>query len=113
MQKRHRLTKDADYKRVRSEGRSWAHPLSVLYAIPNHMESTRVGFSVSRRVGKAVTRNRAKRLLREVIRLHLAEIEPGWDLLLIARRPISEASFQEVNAAVELLLRRAGLRRKA
>lgn len=109
MHKRHRLTKDAEFKRVRSEGRSWAHPLLVLYAAPNRGEPTRVGISVSRRIGKAVTRNRVKRLLREAVRPRLAEIGPGWDLLLIARQPAGEASFDEVSAAVEQLLRRAGL----
>ena len=94
---------------MRREGRSWAHPLLVLCALPNDLEHSRFGFSVSHWVGKAVVRNRAKRLMREAMRLRQGGIEEGWDLALIARNPIREADFKQVNQAVEQLLRRAGL----
>ena len=63
------------------------------------------------RIGKAVVRNRIKRRMREVIRhrLQRQEIAGGWDVLLIARHPIREASFQQVDEAIGLLLRRAKL----
>jgi len=57
MRRRYRLRTDAQFRRVRSEGRSWAHPLLVLYALPNDEGVTRVGFSVGKRVGKAVARH--------------------------------------------------------
>ena len=94
---------------MRLEGRSWAHPLLVLCALPNDLEHNRFGFSVSHWVGKAVIRNRAKRLMREAIRLRQGEIKEGWDLVFIARNPIREASFKQMDQAVEQLLRRAGL----
>ena len=94
---------------MRREGRSWAHPLLVLCALPNDLEHSRFGFSASHWVGKAVVRNRAKRLMREAMRLRQGDIKEGWDLVLIARNPIREADFKQVNQAVEQLLRRAGL----
>ena len=94
---------------MRREGRSWAHPLLVLCALPNDLEHSRFGFSVSHWVGKAVIRNRAKRLMREAMRLRQGDIKEGWDLVLIARNPIREADFNQVGQAVEQLLRRAGL----
>jgi ribonuclease P protein component len=94
---------------VRREGHSWAHPLLVLCALPNDLEHSRFGFSVSRWVGNAVVRNRAKRLMREATRLRQGDIEEGWDLVFIARNPIREASFKQVDQAVRQLLRRAGL----
>jgi len=109
MRKRYRLRTDAQFKRVRSVGRSWAQPLVVLYALPNGEGVNRVGFSVSKRIGKAVARNRAKRLMREAIRLRWDTIRPGYDLLLIARTPIAAATFAEVAAAVDHLLQRARL----
>lgn len=94
---------------MRREGRSWAHPLLVLCASPNDLEHSRFGFSASHWVGKAVVRNRAKRLMREVTRLRQGEIKEGWDLVFIARNPIREANFKQVDQAVEQLLKRADL----
>lgn len=110
MRKRYRLRTDAQFKRVRSVGRSWAGQLAVLYALPNGEGVNRVGFSVSKRIGKAAARNRAKRLLREAVRLRWDSIKPGYDLLLIARTPIAAATFGEVAGAVDHLLQRARLK---
>jgi ribonuclease P protein component len=68
-----------------------------------------VGFSVGKRIGKAVARNHTKRLLRETVRQRLPAIRPGYDLILIARAPIATATLREVAAAVEQLLRRSQL----
>lgn len=81
----------------------------MLYALPNEMEHSRFGFSASRRIGKAVRRNRIKRLIREAIRLNLKDVAGGWDVIFIARHPIREADFHRVRGAVEDLLRQANL----
>lgn len=94
---------------MRREGRSCAHPLLVLCALPNGLEHSRFGFSASHWVGNAVVRNRTKRLMREAARLRQGDIEEGWDLVFIARNPIREASFKQVDQAVRQLLRRFGL----
>ncbi len=109
MRRRFRLRTNAQFKRVRGGGRSWAQPLAVLYALPNAEGVTRVGFSVGKRIGKAVARNRVKRLLREAVRLRLPNIKPGYDLVFIARAPIAGAKFQIVAAAVDQLLQRSRL----
>lgn len=109
MQRQYRLKKDVEFKLLRSKGRSWSNPLVVLYALPSDQGVTRVGISVSKRIGKAVKRNRIKRLIREAVRLRHSEISSGWNLLFIARKPIVEVSFLEVGAAIEQVLRRAGL----
>jgi ribonuclease P protein component len=64
---------------------------------------------VGKKVGKAVQRNRAKRLMREAVRRRLPEIAQGWDIILIARREAEKADFQVMDSAVESLLRRARL----
>jgi ribonuclease P protein component len=109
LKKRYRLRSNKQFQRVRREGRSWAHPLLVLCTLPNDLEHSRFGFSVSHWVGKAVVRNRAKRLMREATRLRQGDIGEGWDLVFIARHPIREANFKQVDQAVGQLLRRAGL----
>jgi ribonuclease P protein component len=81
----------------------------VLYVATNDLDETRVGISVSRRVGKAVARNRAKRRIREAVRSFLPSLRVGQDLVFVARPSMAEATYQQVLEAVEGLLRRAGL----
>jgi ribonuclease P protein component len=107
MHRRHRLQGSADIRQLRQEGRRSRHPLAILFALPNGQEISRFAFSASRRVGKAVARNRAKRLLREAVRLHLDRVQPGWNCLLIAREATAGATIGEVEAAVLQLLARA------
>ena len=81
----------------------------VLCALPNGLERSRFGFSASQRVGKAVVRNRLKRLLREGVRVHLLDVASGWDIVFIARVGARDANFHRIAEAVEELLREANL----
>lgn len=107
--KAHRLTSGRDYARLRHEGRSRGHPLIVLVYAPNGASTSRVGLTVGGKVGSAVARNRARRLLREAVRGHLGDVRPGFDVVLIARSGLATARLSEVAPALESLLRRAGL----
>jgi ribonuclease P protein component len=108
-----RLKSATEFERVRRDGRSHAHPLVVVVARRRAAgeladPGPRVGFAAGRAVGKAVARNRAKRLLREAARALAAQLEPEWDLVLIARAPLAAARLPEARAAVSQVLRRAG-----
>jgi ribonuclease P protein component len=104
MHRRLRLRHRADFKALRRDGRRLSHSLAILIVNPNGRETSRFGFSASRRVGKAHQRNRAKRLLREAVRLHQDKVRPGWDCLFLARKKTSGAHFVDVEKAVSLLL---------
>ncbi len=107
MGRQQRLTKETQFKAVYSKGRSWANDLVVLRAVPNELESTRCGFSVSKRLGNAVARNRVRRLLREGVRL--TPKKDSWDIVFIARQAAAEADYHTLKRAIEELLSRARL----
>ena len=130
MQRKFRLTRSEDFKRVRRSGKSYAHPLVVLIvqahdrrgAAPHVSPDTapgsgggssgdqprvKVGVAAGRTVGTAVYRNRAKRLLREAMRTLIPIITPGLDLILIARPGLTSASLEETRQALLTLLQRA------
>lgn len=109
MKRDDRLRRREAFDQVRRHGKCWTHRLVVLCALPNDLPRTRFGFSVSKRVGGAVVRNRVRRRLREMVRLRLSTVASGWDVVLIARPPIAQAEFRQIEAAVERLLQQAGL----
>jgi ribonuclease P protein component len=104
----HRLTRSRDFSRVRRFGRSSGSPILALYILPNRSSDVRIGFSVSKRVGKATIRNRVKRLMREAVRHQLPRIRPGQDLVFIARPASSEATYHQIAETVAYLLRKGG-----
>ena len=105
MGKEHRLTSSKDFAAVRSRGRSWSDHLFVLGVRRNSLDVSRVGFSVGKRNGNAVIRNRLKRRLREAVRrLPLRE---GFDIVLVARRGAASADFDGLCRSLGQLSERA------
>ena len=114
MQRKFRLTRSEDFKRVRRSGKSYAHPLVVLIVQTHDRRSNpveqpriKVGVAAGRTIGTAVHRNRAKRLLREAIRTLLPNIVSNLDLILIARPGLVTATLEETRQALLNLLGRA------
>ena len=104
------LTKPDQYALVYTKGSSWISNLVVMKVLPNGLGLSRYGFSVSRRVGKAVVRNRVKRLFREISRQ--VPLQSGWDIILIARPAAATADYASLEKAVNNLLSRTQLLRR-
>ncbi|HHW06797.1 MAG TPA: ribonuclease P protein component [Clostridia bacterium] len=109
MQRRYRLTGNAQFKEVYSRGRSYVGYYLVLYVKENQSDQTRIGFTVSKKIGKAVVRNRIKRKLREVCRLNLDRFAKGYDIIFVARKKIKGIRYHLVEQEIEKLCTRAGL----
>jgi ribonuclease P protein component len=114
VQRKFRLTRSEDFKRVRRSGKSYAHPLVVLIVQPHDQRSTpvdqprvKIGVAAGRTVGTAVHRNRAKRLIREVMRTLIPSIASNLDMILIARPGLATATLEETRQALLTLLQRA------
>jgi ribonuclease P protein component len=107
--KKYRLTRAEDFKRVHSQGQSWVNNKLILCRYHSELDFSRFGFSVSRKMGGAVVRNRIKRLLREVVRLHLEQVVPGWDVIIVARKGIVGVTYSTVERSILALLHTSGL----
>ena len=86
-----------------------ADGLLVLYARRNRTGMNRVGITVSKKLGHAVVRNRVRRRIREVYRLHEDAFCPGWDIVVVARSRAVEAPFAKLTASFLNLAGRAGI----
>ena len=104
------IRRRADFEAIGRHGTARSTPLLVLRWLRTDRAETRVGLSTPRTLGGAVQRNRVRRRLRALLRERLGNrIGPGWDLLLIARPAAGQATFAELDGAIESLLRRAGI----
>lgn len=88
-------------------GRSWDNNLLVLRTLANELTHNRYGFVTSKRVGKAVVRNRVRRLISEALRVLI--LKAGWDVVISAKAAAARADFHELNRAVVDLLVKADL----
>ena len=103
------LTRNNDFRRLYARGKHVVGRHVVVYYAKNRRGESRVGFTVGKKVGGAVQRNRAKRLMRESYRLLEPRIKPGFDVVLVARAHLPQLRCQAVQQALETQLSSAGL----
>ena len=106
-----RITRSADYQRVIKGGRKCVRRFLVFYALPRQESDTptRLGLTVSRRIGKAVLRNRLKRRLREIFRRLHADLHSGYDVVVNTRVAAREASYEALEKDFRSCLKELGL----
>ena len=92
-----RLTDSPEFERVYKQGTAFRGRLFSVHAFPNEIGTPRLGLSVSKKVGNAVTRNAIRRRLREVFYSTIGRIPGSLDLVVSARPPASEATFEDLS----------------
>lgn len=101
------------FRRLYHRGATAGNRLLVVYCLCNGTGHSRLGLTVSAKLGHAVERNRMRRRLREIYRLHEAELLPGYDIVIVARSRAMEADFAELTRAFLTLAGRTGLMQEA
>jgi ribonuclease P protein component len=100
MDKRNRLRKNEDFKKVYKYGKNYYNRNLIMYIMKNELEDTRIGFTVSKKIGNSVVRNRVKRRIKEIVRKNLKSIKEGYDIILIPKKNVSEINHKELENAI-------------
>ena len=96
-----KLNQNKDFRTLYYRGRSQVSPFLVTYVRKNKRGTCRVGITTGKKIGKAVQRNRCRRLIREAYRVISPAIEGTWDIVFVARVRTAQASMQQVKSAME------------
>lgn len=109
MQRRYRLQRSEDFQRIRDTGKVYHHPWFILSIAPGELPHNRYGFITAKRLGKAVVRNRVRRLLKEAFRLLHVRLRQGHDIVVITRPAILGQPFAAIQRSLETVCEQAGI----
>ncbi len=94
------LNQNRDFRRAYARGKSRVDRLLVTYLLKNRYGRNRIGFTATKKVGKACKRNRARRVIREAYRMLEPQLEQGYDIVFVARGATGEVKMQDVLAVM-------------
>ncbi|MDK8502767.1 ribonuclease P protein component [Aerococcus sp. UMB1112A] len=109
MRKAYRVKSEADFGRVFHQGKSTANRQFVVYTIDKEQTHFRLGISVGKKIGNAVTRNYVKRRIRQSVYELRDAIRPNQDFIVIARKPTAQMSMAEIKKSLEHVFNLAGI----
>ena len=103
------LKKNYEFKNVLTRGKYYGGRQIEIFVLKNKKPFVMLGIAVSKKVGNSVVRSRCKRLISESFRLNYENVKKGYDFVFIARKPLKDKSYFEVEKAMQNLLKKAGL----
>ena len=109
LDKTRRIINNNEYRLVYKHGKYEVGRLCVLYRMPVAKQKTRIGFVTGKKVGGAVERNRARRLMKEVYRLNQHQLREGYHIVIVGRGPLKDATYERAEKEILYLLRKSKL----
>ncbi len=104
------IKKDADFRKVYQRGKSFADRNLVVYAYKNGRDRSRIGISISKKVGKANIRNKIRRYIKEAYRLNIDNnIKDGYDIVFIARINSNKAEYNNIVKSIKYITKKANI----
>jgi len=100
MDKLYRLRSNEDFKRIYKSGKSYWNRNLVIYVKSNGLEHIRVGFTVTKKIGNSVVRNKIRRRMKEIFRKNFDNIKEGYDIILVPKKNVVDISYQELESAM-------------
>lgn len=105
------LKKNIEFQEVYKRGKSYANKYLVMYVLENGTDTTRIGISVSKKVGNSIVRHRLTRLIRESCRLNYSSIQSGYDIVIISRATHKGKGYADTESALIHLCKLHGIYR--
>ncbi len=93
------IKKNSEFQKIYKNGASYANKLLIMYVKAGEKPDTRIGISVSRKVGNSVVRHRVTRMIREIFRLHKEETDSGLDIIVVARQAARDSDYKKLEGA--------------
>lgn len=109
MEKQFRLRKNIEFKKIYKYGKNYWNRNFILYIRKNKLNETRVGFTISKKIGNAVTRNKIRRRMKEAYRLNFEKIKPGYDLIFIPKKHIVDIPYNELEGSMIHIMKISGV----
>lgn len=105
MEKMYRLRNNMEFRKVYDKGKNFWNRNLVLFVKKNNLGYTRVGYTVTKKIGNSVVRNRIRRQMKEIYRLNFNRIEKNYDLIFIPKQNVVDISFEELESAMLHILK--------
>lgn len=112
MKKVYNLKTNQEFKKVYREGKNYWNRNLILYIRDNSLNYNRVGYSITKKVGNSVVRNKIRRRLKEIYRLNINEFKSGYDMVIIPKNNTRDISYKELESAMLHILSLAKIKKE-
>lgn len=111
MDKKNRLRNNEEFEKVYRRGKNYWNRNLIIYVMKNDLNYSRIGFSVTKKIGNSVVRNRTKRRMKEICRQNFGNIKGGYDIIIIPKKNVVDITYKELKSAIFHILKLADIKK--